>query len=96
MTIPKGFSDKDNKNMVCKLTKSLYGLKQALRKWNEKLASVLKEHGFVQAVSDHSLFTKSKDDKFIALLVYVDDIVLTGNYVNEMNNSKCFLKLSSI
>ncbi|GJV17883.1 ribonuclease H-like domain-containing protein [Tanacetum coccineum] len=72
MTIPQGFSDKDNKNKVCKLVKSLYGLKQAHRKCNEKLVVVLKENGFVEYVNDHSLFTKSEDNKFIALLVYVD------------------------
>ncbi|GJU46605.1 ribonuclease H-like domain-containing protein [Tanacetum coccineum] len=73
------FSDKNDQNKVCKLVKSLYELKQAPNKWNEKRVSVLKEHGFVQSVNDHSLFTKSKYNKFIALLVYVDDIVVTGN-----------------
>ncbi|GKA12930.1 ribonuclease H-like domain-containing protein [Tanacetum coccineum] len=76
MTIQKGLASKDNKNKVCKLVKSLYGLKQAPRKWNEKLVSVLNENGFVQSANDHSLFTKSKSNKFIALLVYVDDIDL--------------------
>ncbi|GKA71784.1 putative RNA-directed DNA polymerase, partial [Tanacetum coccineum] len=92
MTIPQGFSDKINQNKVCKLVKSLYGLKQALRKWNEKLVSVLKEHGFVQSVNDHSLFTNFKDNKFIALLIYVDDIVITSNYVNEIDQFKSYLK----
>ena len=91
MTIPQGFSDSSNKNKVCKLTKSLYGLKQAPRKWNEKLVSVLKENSFMRSVNDHSLFTKTKDKKFIALLVYVDDIVITGNCDNEINLFKIFL-----
>ena len=90
MTIPQGFSDSSNKNKVCKLTKSLYGLKQAPRKWNEKLVSVLKENSFVRSVNDHSLFTKTKDKKFIALLVYVDDIVITGNCDNEIDLFKIF------
>ncbi|GKD69240.1 ribonuclease H-like domain-containing protein, partial [Tanacetum coccineum] len=92
MTIPKGFASKDNKNKVCKLVKSLYGLKQAPRKWNKKLISVLKENGFVQSANDHSLFTKSKSNKFIALLIYVDDIVITGNCVDEIDKFKIFLK----
>ncbi|GJU74875.1 putative RNA-directed DNA polymerase [Tanacetum coccineum] len=83
---------KDNKNKVCKLVKSLYGLKQTPRKWNEKLVSVLKENGFVQSANDHSLFTKSKSNKFIALLVYVDDIVITGNCLDEIDKFKIFLK----
>ncbi|GJQ90065.1 ribonuclease H-like domain-containing protein [Tanacetum coccineum] len=90
MTIPQGFSDKDDKNMVYKLVKSLYGVKQAPRKWNEKLVSVLKENDFVQFANDYSLFTK--DNKVISLLVYVDDIVVTGNCVSEIDQFKIFLK----
>ncbi|GJZ59802.1 ribonuclease H-like domain-containing protein [Tanacetum coccineum] len=86
MTIPKGFASKDNKNKVCKLVKSLFGLKQASRKWNEKLVTISKENDFVQFANDHSLFTKSKNIKFIALLVYVDDIVVTGYCVDEIDN----------
>ncbi|GJR99898.1 ribonuclease H-like domain-containing protein [Tanacetum coccineum] len=88
MTIPQGFSDKDNKGKVCKLVKSLYGLKQAPRKWNEKHVGVLKDHGVTQSLNDHSLFTLTKKDKFIALLIYVDDIVITGNCVGEINECK--------
>ncbi|GJR79888.1 ribonuclease H-like domain-containing protein [Tanacetum coccineum] len=80
------FSDNDNK--VFKLTKSLYGLKQALRKWNEKLTQFLNENGFIQSKSDESLYTKSNDDIFIVLLIYVDDIIITGNNENEINNFK--------
>ncbi|GJY69944.1 ribonuclease H-like domain-containing protein [Tanacetum coccineum] len=93
MTIPKGFASKENNNKVCKLVKSLYGLKQAPRKWNEKLVIILNKNRFVQSINDHSLFTKTKDNKFIALLVYVDDIVVTGNCVNEIDKFKVFLKL---
>nr|GEV73273.1 ribonuclease H-like domain-containing protein [Tanacetum cinerariifolium] len=92
MTIPQDFSDKDNKGKVCKLVKSLYGLKQPPRKWNEKLVGVLKDHGFTQSVNDHSLFTLTKKDKFIALLVYVNDIFITGNCVDEINEFKIYLK----
>nr|GEW20391.1 ribonuclease H-like domain-containing protein [Tanacetum cinerariifolium] len=91
-TIPKGFASKDNKNKVCKLVKSLYGLNQDPRKYNEKLVSVLKENGFVQSNNDHTLFTKSNSNKFIAFLVYLDDIVITGNCVDEIDKFKCFLK----
>ncbi|GKC32899.1 ribonuclease H-like domain-containing protein, partial [Tanacetum coccineum] len=51
-----------------------------------------KENGFVQSNNDHSLLTKSKGNKFIALLVYVDDIVITGNCVDEIDKFKSFLK----
>ncbi|GJS46587.1 ribonuclease H-like domain-containing protein [Tanacetum coccineum] len=86
----KGYFSK-SKTKVCKLVKSLYGLKQAPRKWNEKLVTILSENGFIQSQSDHSLFIKSKGDLFVALLVYVDDIVLTGNDEEEIENFKQFL-----
>nr|GEU36115.1 ribonuclease H-like domain-containing protein [Tanacetum cinerariifolium] len=83
------FASKDNNNKVCKLVSLFYGLKQAPRKWNEKLVTILKENGFVQSVNDHSFFTKSKDNKFIALFVYVDDIVVTENCVDEIDKKYC-------
>nr|GEW51887.1 ribonuclease H-like domain-containing protein [Tanacetum cinerariifolium] len=86
-----GFANKENENKVCKLVKSFYGLKQAPRKWNKKIVSILKENDFVQSTNDHSLLTKSKNNKFIALLVYVDDIVVTGNCVDEINKFKTIL-----
>ncbi|GJT24664.1 ribonuclease H-like domain-containing protein [Tanacetum coccineum] len=91
MALPPGYFP-DNKTKVCKLNKSLYGLKQALRKWNAKLTSALLENNFMQSKSDYSLFTKSFDDVFIALLVYVDDIIITGNSLTEIEKVKQFLK----
>ncbi|GJR06022.1 ribonuclease H-like domain-containing protein [Tanacetum coccineum] len=78
MTLPDGYNDK-NKSKVCKLNKSLYGLKQAPRQWNVKLTTALAKHGFEQSKFNYSLYTKQNGDKFIALLVYVDDIVITEN-----------------
>nr|GEU89080.1 ribonuclease H-like domain-containing protein [Tanacetum cinerariifolium] len=91
MSLPEGYFDKNDKR-VCKLVKYLYGLKQGLSKWNEKLTYVLIENGFVQSKNDFSLFTKSKHGVFIALLVYVDDIIVTGNNLNEINAVKDFLR----
>ncbi|KAJ0826596.1 putative RNA-directed DNA polymerase [Helianthus annuus] len=78
MTLPKGYYSK-NESKVCKLVKSLCGLKQATRKLNEKLTDVLLSVGFVQRTWDHSLFILSKSSVFVVLLVYVDDIVITYN-----------------
>ena len=78
MRLPPGFSP-SGANKVCKLRKSLYGLKQAPRQWFAKLSSKLLEYGFVKSYADYSLFTYRKGDIFMALLVYVDDLVLTGN-----------------
>ena len=78
MTLPPGFKT-TNSTKVCCLQKSLYGLKQALTQWFAKLSSKLVEYRFVRSYADYSLFTYTKGDKFMAPLVYVDDLVLTGN-----------------
>ncbi|KAM0038353.1 putative RNA-directed DNA polymerase [Helianthus debilis subsp. tardiflorus] len=91
MSLPEGYGS-NNVSKVCKLNKSLYGLKQAPRMWNEKLVGVLLDAGFVQSKCDTSLFVKSVDDVFIVLLVYVDDIVITGNSVSEIESVKQGLK----
>ncbi|GKA43534.1 ribonuclease H-like domain-containing protein, partial [Tanacetum coccineum] len=90
MRPPEGYFPSGNK--VCKLKKSLYGLKQAPRQWNAKLTSTLTENGFSQSKSDYSLFTKTDKGVFLALLVYVDDIIITGNNVAEIEKFKIFLK----
>jgi hypothetical protein len=81
MTPPPGITTDPSK--VCKLNKSLYGLKQASRQWYAKLTSLLISHGYAQAHSDHSLFTKHDKHHFTLLLVYVDDVILAGNHMEE-------------
>ena len=78
-------------SMVCKLTKSLYGLDQAPRQWFAKLSSVLKINGFTQSKSDYSLFTREEDGSFVAILAYVDDLILTGNNMAKITQAKAFL-----
>ncbi|KAJ0909446.1 putative RNA-directed DNA polymerase [Helianthus annuus] len=87
MKLPQGYYSK-SETKVCKLIKSLYGLKQAPRKWNERLTDVLLKSGFIQSKCDHSLFIMNKKDVTVFLLVYVDDIVLTGNSIAEIEHIK--------
>jgi hypothetical protein len=90
MIVPPGIKT-DKPNQVCKLQKSLYGLKQASRKWYERLTSTLLTHDYLQAASDHSLFVKKTSSSFNILLVYVDDIILAGNSLQEFTHIKCVL-----
>ena len=97
MTLPPGFHSKGECDLdsstaprVCKLVKSLYGLRQASRQWYTKLLATIKELGFVQSQADHSLFVHSKGSLFIAILVYVDDMVITGN------DCACVISLKSV
>ncbi|KAK9049228.1 hypothetical protein SSX86_031804, partial [Deinandra increscens subsp. villosa] len=91
MALPEGYYSK-TETRVCKLRKSLYGLKQAPRMWNEKLVGVLLELGFSQSKCDYSMFIKQNNSVFIVLLVYVDDIIITGNNINEFDKLKELLK----
>ncbi|CAL0326485.1 unnamed protein product [Lupinus luteus] len=75
-------------NQVCKLNKSIYGLKQASRQWFAKLSSSLLSLGYKQSQHDHSLFTKSHNSNFTALLIYVDDLILAGNDISEITSVK--------
>ncbi|KAM1068392.1 hypothetical protein ACFX2A_000368 [Malus domestica] len=77
MQQPSGFQDPTKPTHVCHLHKSLYGLKQAPRAWYEKLQGALSSMGFIGSQNDHSLFVK-KAPTLVFVLVYVDDILVTG------------------
>ncbi|KAL8119074.1 hypothetical protein AgCh_016538 [Apium graveolens] len=77
--------------LMCKLLKSLYGLKQAPRCWFVKLSDALLKFGFQQARCDHSLFFLISGKSIVTLLVYVDDMILSGNDVNLVRLVKDFL-----
>ncbi|RVW42232.1 Retrovirus-related Pol polyprotein from transposon RE1 [Vitis vinifera] len=68
---------------VCKLKKSLYGLKQSPRAWFGRFTKSMRAFGYRQSNSDHTLFLKKQHGKITALIVYVDDMVVTGNDPEE-------------
>ncbi|CAI7790188.1 unnamed protein product [Closterium sp. NIES-54] len=95
MTQPPVYEDGTGR--VCKLKKSIYSLKLALRCWYQKLAAVLEEMGFRTSSCDESLFLKGEGEKLVLFLVYVDDILLFSSSMKEiqkvqqqlMKNFKC-------
>lgn len=89
MTLPPGYNA--HPNQVYRLQKSLYGFKQASRQWNAKFTSALLSYGLSQSKADYSLFVFSQDSSFMALLVYVDDIIVTSNDVASIDSLQHFL-----
>ena len=88
MNIPPRFEGNIS-NMVCKLKKVLYGIKQSPRAWFGRFAKFMKEFGYKQSKGDHTLFIKhSTVGGITVLLVYVDDIIVTGNDEREKHEVK--------
>ncbi|TYK18103.1 Cysteine-rich RLK (receptor-like protein kinase) 8 [Cucumis melo var. makuwa] len=101
MDLPLGYKPQyeiQGEKLVCRLHKSIYGLKQASRQWFTKFSTFLVSLGFQQSKANYSLFIRGKNDSFIALLVYVDDIIITGAnalHIQELKralNQKFLLK----
>lgn len=93
MKIPQGLEvlDSISGQLVCKLPKSLYGLKQASRQWYTKLSSALLSRGYVSSLNDYSIFKKVSGAFIAVMAIYVDDILLVGDDVAELNSLKLFL-----
>lgn len=79
MEQPPGYVDPHKPLHVCKLKKALYGLKQAPRAWFHRFSSFLISLGFNCSCANTSLFVFHRQNDLLYLLLYVDDIILTGN-----------------
>ncbi len=88
---PEGFVDKSYPEHVLKLHKSLYGLKQSGRIWNEKLDEVLQGFGFVPCVSEPCIYTRKVRNNFTIIVVYVDDLIVASSNKQELNNVKALV-----
>ncbi|KAI3828108.1 hypothetical protein L1987_02205 [Smallanthus sonchifolius] len=80
MIQPPGYVNPQFSNHICKLKKSLYGLKKAPRAWYMELTTFLLRFGFRKSLADASLFVYQNSNVTCYFMVYVDDIVLTGNH----------------
>jgi len=77
--------------LVCKLKKSIYGLKQASRQWYLKFNDTILSYGFVENIVDRCIYMKVSGSKFIILVLYVDDILLATNDIVLLHDVKKFL-----
>ena len=91
MRMPDGIPNPEHK--VCKLTKSLYGLKQASRQWFARLLTELQQQDFNQSKKDYSLFIKKYGSHITLVVVYVYDVFLTGTETSSINNLKAHLHM---
>ena len=82
---PPGFINKEKPGYVCKLNKAIYGLKQAPRAWFNRFSDFLLNFGFKCSIRDPSLFIYRRNGDIILLLLYVDDIALTGSNKNVIS-----------
>ena len=80
MEQPPSLAAQGESGLVCKLRRSLYGLKQSPQTWFSRFSSMVQEFGMIRSVADYSIFYHhSSAGKCIYLIVYVDDIVITGS-----------------
>uniref|UniRef100_A0A2N9HL28 CCHC-type domain-containing protein n=1 Tax=Fagus sylvatica TaxID=28930 RepID=A0A2N9HL28_FAGSY len=79
MDQPVGFVAKGQERKVCKLKRSIYGLKQSSKQWYLRFYQAILSNGFTMIEEDHCVYTKRSKGSFIILSLYVDDILLAGN-----------------
>ncbi|WJZ88075.1 hypothetical protein VitviT2T_007407 [Vitis vinifera] len=91
MVQPKNFESNNSKQLVCKLKKSIYGLKQASRQWYRNFDQVITSFGFKENTIDQCIYLKFSGSKFIILVLYVDDILLASSDVGLLHETKRFL-----
>ncbi|KAK8540260.1 hypothetical protein V6N12_046548 [Hibiscus sabdariffa] len=91
MTQPEGFVTLENVGKVCKLQRSIYGLKQASRSWNLRFNDAIKEFGFIKNEDEPCVYKKFSGSIVSFLILYVDDIVIIGNDIPTLQSVKAWL-----
>ena len=91
MTQPEGFTVRGGDHMLCKLNRSIYGLKQASRSWNIYFDDAIKGFGFIKNPDEACVYKKTSGSSITFLVLYVDDILLIGNDVVMLKSVKDWL-----
>ncbi|KAK8974997.1 hypothetical protein V6N11_014409 [Hibiscus sabdariffa] len=91
MTQPEGFVTPENAGKVCKLQRSIYGLKQASRSWNLHFNDAIKEFGFIRNEDEPCVYKKFSGSIVSFLILYVDDIIIIGNDIPTLQSIKTWL-----
>ncbi|KAK1441290.1 hypothetical protein QVD17_07137 [Tagetes erecta] len=91
MVQPEGFIDLKYPKRVCKLNKSICGLKQASRSWNLCFDQKIKEFGFVKNEDEPCVYRKASESSISFLILYVDDILIIGNNIPMLSEVKQWL-----
>ncbi|KAL0428104.1 UNVERIFIED_CONTAM: Retrovirus-related Pol polyprotein from transposon RE1 [Sesamum latifolium] len=91
MDQPEGFTSVGEEQKVCRLQRSIYGLKQASRSWNTCFDVVIRGYDFIKNEHDPCVYKKINGSSSVYLVLYVDDILLIGNDVNNLGDIKAWL-----
>ncbi|GJR35685.1 retrotransposon protein, putative, ty1-copia subclass [Tanacetum coccineum] len=91
MVQPKGFVNPKHPGRVCKLQRSIYGLKQATRSWNKRFDEEIKKYGFTQNLDEPCVYKKASGSIIFFLILYVNDILLMGNNILMLQDVKSWL-----
>ena len=87
----EGFVIKGQEDKVCKLTKSLYWLKQAPKQWHQKFDQVVLANGYIINESEKCIYSKFQNGKGVKICLYVDNMLIFGTSINEVEETKAFL-----
>nr|GEY70453.1 retrotransposon protein, putative, Ty1-copia subclass [Tanacetum cinerariifolium] len=90
MEQPEGFVNPKYPNRVCKLKRSIYGLKQASRQWNKRFDDEIKKFGFTQNRDEPCVYIKASGSNITFLILYVDDILIMGNSIPMLQSVKTY------
>ena len=90
MDQPPGYVVAGSEHLVCQLQKALYGLKQSPHAWFDQFNAVVLGYGFRRSTSDHSVFVCHSSNGTIVLIIYVDDIIISGSDSTGIANLKTY------